>query len=401
MKNVLVDNLEDLRKSVKECVVLYSGGIDSSYFLLWARKNGVRAIGLHIQLDPDSEVEQVCARAKSLGAQCSVVKASDSFSEEFVSQAIYANGRYQQHFPVCSTLSRPLMARCAIEFAKKQGIKCIVHTSTFVQNSCQRFNNAIRVLGPDILIATPFIKEPIQRDEKLSSLKNEGIDIEEGIYSIDENIWGRVIECGELDDPGNIVPEHVFHWTRGNEAIDNRNITITFEKGLPKAVDGKRMGLTDIILLLRHEGGKYGIGRYNGLEDTLLGVKNHEVRESPAAAIILAAHMALERAVLNRDDLRVKSVLEAEWTDLAVRGLWFSDMREALSLFMERMNARVSGDVVLSLRRGNVMVVAVRSKEALHFWKAFNDGVAELHENFSYKEFFEISSFSTNRSGDL
>lgn len=396
MKNVLIDNLDDLKESVRECVLLYSGGIDSSYFLLWARANGVKVTALHVRLDPEGDIDPLRARAENLGARCVIVDATKEFADEFISQAIYANALYQQHFPICSTLSRPLMARCAVELARKEGVKCIVHTSTFVQNSCPRFNNATRMLAPEIFIATPFIKEPIRRLEKLTALQGAGLDIEASIYSLDENIWGRVIECGELDDPGNVVPEHVFKWPGSSRLGENLEVVIAFEKGLPVAIDGKRMALGEIVLALREVGRRFRIGRYNGLEDTDLGTKNHEVRESPAAAIVFAGHMALERAVLNRDELRIKAVLDAEWTDLVVRGAWFSTLRDSLSLFMVRLNELVSGEVVLRLESGNAMAVAVRTNKALHFWNAKETGVEALHPDFSYKEFFEIKSFSVN-----
>jgi argininosuccinate synthase len=396
MDKLLIDNLGDLRKSAKRCVLLYSGGIDSSYFLLWAKKNNFQVTALHVQLDPEAETGLIQKRAEALGADFVIVDGVVEFSEEYLSQAIYANAQYQQHFPICSALSRPLMSRIAVDLARQRGIECIVHTSTFVQNSCPRFNNSIRVLDPGVRIANPFIKEPIQRQEKLSALQEAGVEIEASVYSIDENIWGRVIECGELDDPGYIVPEHVFKWSGDATQDERRLLTLGFDKGLPVSIDGCQMSLLDIILALRGLGSSYRIGRYNGLEDTELGTKNHEVRESPAAALLFSAHMALERAILNRDELRVKAVLEAEWSDLLVRGVWYSSLREAISLFMARLNERVSGEVVLSLEKGSVMASAIRSETALHFWNASKDGVAKLNEDFSYKEFFEIKSFSSN-----
>lgn len=396
MDKLLIDNLGDLRKSAKRCVLLYSGGIDSSYFLLWAKKNNFQVTALHVQLDPEAETGLIQIRAEALGADFVIVDGVVEFSEEYLSQAIYANAQYQQHFPICSALSRPLMSRIAVDLARQRGIECIVHTSTFVQNSCPRFNNSIRALDPGVRIANPFIKEPIQRQEKLSALQEAGVEIEASVYSIDENIWGRVIECGELDDPGYIVPEHVFKWSGDATQDERRLLTLGFDKGLPVSIDGCQMSLLDIILALRGLGSSYRIGRYNGLEDTELGTKNHEVRESPAAALLFSAHMALERAILNRDELKVKAVLEAEWSDLLVRGAWYSSLREAISLFMARMNELVSGEVVLSLEKGSVMASAIRSETALHFWNASKDGVAKLNEDFSYKEFFEIKSFSSN-----
>ena len=396
MQNVLIDNLSDLRESVRECILLYSGGIDSSYFLLWAKQNNIRVTALHVGLDPLEDEKQIRARAEKLGAHCITVDGVDTFANEYIGPAIHAHGLYQNHFPVCSALSRPFMARLAVELAKKEGLSCIVHTSTFVQNSCSRFNNAIRMLGPDLLIAAPFIKEPIRRREKLAALHQAGIDIEDSIYSIDENIWGRVIECGELDDPGYIVPEHVFKWTGSKVRSDTVELAITFENGLPIAIDNKKLSLAEIILMLRKLGGSFRIGRYNGLEDTELGLKNHEVRESPAAAILIAAHMALERAVLNRDEIRIKGLLEAEWTDLVVRGRWYSTLRESLSLFMARLNRLIAGEVVLRLESGSAMVAAVRSQGALHFWNGARAGIDRLYSDFSYREFFEISSYTIN-----
>jgi argininosuccinate synthase len=389
----LIDNLPELRHAVEDCVVLYSGGLDSSWFLLWARQNGIRATALYVHLGGCEPPAEVAARATKLGADYRVLTLTEVFALNFIAPAIRAGALYQGAYPVCSSLSRPLMAEAAVGVARSKTLNCIVHTTTFMQNSAARFNHALRALAPNIIIANPLIREPIGREDKRRQLATAGIQVRDDIYSIDENIWGRVIECGELDQPANNVPSHIWTLTGDEQptAVETRSVTLKFEQGLPVGLDGQLLPLAEIIIQLNELGGAYGIGRYNGLEDTPLGLKNHEVREAPAAAIILAAHAALERATLTQREVRVKAAADLEWTDLITNGSWHSPLREALGALISSLSRFVSGEVVVEFSANRAFVSAVRSAQTLDFWNA-GQGAEDLYASFSYREYFELAT---------
>jgi argininosuccinate synthase len=391
----LLDNLTDICTTVKRCLVLYSGGLDSSYFLWWARQQGIDVIALHVHLGPGEVDTTVSDIATHLGAELCVCDRTDVFVNQYVALAIQANAVYQHQFPVCSSLSRPLMAAEAVRLAANKGVDCIVHTSTFIQNSAARFNVSLRVLAPHLRIGNPFIREPIARQHKLEQLQAAGVPTRRSVYSVDENIWGRVIECGELDDPAYPVPEHVFLRTR--HAVDaprtSRDVALRFEAGLPVALDGSSMPLRELVTQLNDIGATYGVGRFNGLEDTPLGIKNHEVREAPAAAAIFTAHAALERAVLTQREVRLKSFVDAEWTELVVNGWWYSPLKDALEAFVAHMSRYVSGEVVLQYAPGHVFVRAVRAPHAPHLWNTHTTA-EPWFEAFTYREFFELSTIA-------
>jgi argininosuccinate synthase len=397
----LIDNLDDLRRSVRSCLTLYSGGLDSSWFLHWARQQGIRATALHVHLSEGEPDPEISRRAVLLGADYRVLRLTDEFARGFIAPAIQANALYQGAYPVCSSLSRPLIAEAAVRMSRAESLDCIVHTTTFVQNSAARFNNSIKALAPDVVIANPLIREPIRREEKQRHLAAAGVEIRQGLYSVDENIWGRVIECGELDDPANIVPSSI--WAPGSEAPPAAavlRIKLEFESGLPVAMCGQRLSLEKIILRLNEAGARYRVGRYNGLEDALLGIKNHEVRESPAAAAILAAHAALERAVLTQREIRVKAAADWEWTELVTNGFWHSPLRESLGALIASLSRLVAGEVVLEYTAGNVFVSAIRSPRAPHFWNVA-DIAESLLADFSYQQYFELESLPLRLRTDI
>lgn len=389
----LIDNLAELCQSTKACVVLYSGGLDSSWFLLWAREQGIRTVAVHVHLNEGEPAPVLAARAAALGADYRALSLTGLFADNFIAPAILANALYQGAYPVCSSLSRPLMAEAALKIAREESIPCVVHTTTFMQNSAARFNNSLRALDPELIIGNPLIRESIEREDKRRRLNDAGINTPEGIYSVDANIWGRVTECGELDDPANVVSASIWRLTstNGNRRSEPASVVVGFERGLPVSLDGRRLPLVEIIIKLNALAGTYGVGRYNGLEDTPFGIKNHEVRESPAATVILTAHAALERAVLTQREIRVKSAADLEWTELVTNGFWHTPLREALSSLIQSLSELVNGEVVVEFGPGQLNVAAVRSSGALHFANVEQINTS-LFNRFSYREFFEISA---------
>jgi argininosuccinate synthase len=361
----LLTSLDAVKRRSRNCVLLYSGGIDSSYFLWWAQANSVAVTALEVGLsgggaDPAAGSEKL---AGALGADYRHVEATAEFARDYVARAINADARYQGVFPVSSSLSRPLMATKAVAVARETGADTVVHTAGPHQNSCARFNNSLRVLAPDLLIGNPFLDDNVPRAEKLAQLMDAGMP-ERSIYSVDQNIWARVIENGELDSVASAVPEHVFVWTRSPLAAPREELVLDleFRMGLPVAVNGEPRALDELVLDLNERAGRFGVGRFNGVEDTALGVKNHEVREAPGAAVILAARKHLEQVTLTAEELRVKHVIDGEWTGLAVRGGWYSDLARAMGDFVQQMSRPVTGVVGVTLGPGSAFVSRVAAR---------------------------------------
>jgi argininosuccinate synthase len=395
MRMPLSDNLDDVFRSIRRPLLLYSGGLDSKYFLLMARERGVRPVALHVHLGPGNADPTAAEAAATLGADYRLVMPMETFTERFIAPAICANATYQGQFPVCSSLSRPLMAEEAVRIAAEQALDGVVHSAGYLQNSASRFNRSIRALAPHLRIGNPFLREPVTRPEKLAALNAAGVEHRGDVYSIDENIWGRVVENGVLDDPGNVVPDEVFCRTRAPIDAPRRilDVALRFEDGLPVAIDGQARPLVAIITEMNRVAGEYGIGRFNGLEDTGFGVKNHEVRESPAAAAILQAHAAIECATLTQGELRTKHAIDAEWTALIVQGHWHTPLKQALDAFVAELSRQVQGEVVLRFAPGSAFVAAIRASRSPHFWNARHRASTPFAD-FSYREYFEIVSLA-------
>jgi argininosuccinate synthase len=352
----------------QKLLLLYSGGVDGTYLLQWARRNQIPVVSLSVRIGEAGETD-ARTRAEAFGIEHHQVDATAAFYEDFVPAAIHADAYYQGLFPVGSTLSRPLMAKCAVELASKLGCDAVGHTATYMQNSAVRLSSALISLQPDLSVVAPFLGSDVPRQEKLASLASDGMRFTRGIHSVDANPWSRVIECGTLEDPENPIPEEVFCWTRPvNETpVAAVELDLAFRHGLPVGLDGQPMALADLVPLLNDLAGIHGVGRFSGLEDTPFGVKNHEVRESPAAAVITAAHRVLANAVLSTREHAVRSQLATEWTNEVVHGGWFGTLGRSLSGALASLDEPVTGHVRLRLHRGNVQTVAVRADAGLYY----------------------------------
>lgn len=371
-----IETLDELR-DVRACVLLYSGGLDSRYFLWWASQHNVRVLALTVELGGSSGDEQTgdaAGVARTLGATPVHLERTSEFADRFITPAIRANASYHGVYPVCSSLSRPFMAELAVDVARAHGVEVIVHGSTWVQNSAFRFNNAIAALAPEIAVASPLASIPIDRAARKQVLERAGVPIERsGVYSIDANLWGRVIEAGPLDDPASPISEDVFSWTAAaaDAPRDTVRMRVTFSGGTPVALDGLSLPAVELIRALNAIGGRYGVGRFNGLEDlhpSIGVVKNHEVREAPAAHALLLAHQQLEQAVLAQDELRWKWAADWEWTRLVVNGGWHSPLKAAIESGIDRLSQRVNGDILLQFAPGSVTVSAIDAPDAPTYW---------------------------------
>ncbi|MFI5776784.1 argininosuccinate synthase domain-containing protein [Nocardia sp. NPDC051570] len=386
--SAFISSLDELESSApRHVLLLYSGGVDGSYLLQWLARRNIEVTALQVRIGDAGEVDSDVAkwRASRFGVSLHTVDASQEFFTEFLPAAIHADAYYQGQFPVGSTLTRPLMAKVAVDAARQLGCDAVAHTATYTQNSSLRLSASIAALDHEIAIAAPFLGSQVSRDTKVAVLREAGISFDTGVYSVDANPWARVIESGSLENPENILDETVFTWTRDIDECPpgGTEIELTFAHGLPSELDGQPVSLNDLVALLNELGGQHGIGRFSGLEDIPFGVKNHEIREAPAAAVITTAHRALANAVYGMREHAIRATLGQEWTNLVVHGGWYGHLAQSLSHCLVELDQPLTGTVRLRLRRGTAQVLRLRSDNGLYYSR-FRDSFDRSMGAYSY-----------------
>nr|WTA64371.1 argininosuccinate synthase [Micromonospora sp. NBC_00855] len=360
---------ELIARPPRHLVLLYSGGLDGTYLLHLLKDAPVSTTALNVRIgsaDGDARARDLAAR---FGAAYQEVDVTEEFFAEAVPAAIHADAYYQGQFPVGSTLSRPLMARAAVRVARDVGGDAVGHTATYMQNSTARLGRSVVALDPTMHVVAPFLGSNVTRAEKQARLAEVGVVLPDAVHSVDVNPWARVIENGSLETPENRLDESVFTLTRHvvDCPAEPVELSLTFAAGLPVALDGATLALREMVTVLNELAGRHGIGRYSGLEDTAFGVKNHEVRESPAATVITTAHRALANAVLGPREHTVRTLLSSEWTTTAVQGGWFSHLGHTLRRCLTELDEPLTGTVELRLYRGAVTVLRLVTPHGLHY----------------------------------
>lgn len=385
----------------RHLLLLYSGGVDGTYLLWKLGRLGIRTTALNVRIGTGSDGETGEKHAGALSAGFREVDATDEYFADFLPPAIHADAYYQGQFPVGSSLTRPLMAKVAVEVARQSGCDAIGHTATYMQNSAVRLSRSVAALAPDLHVVAPFLGSDVPRDAKLSTLGERGFSFPAGIHSIDVNPWARVIECGSLESPENLLDESVFTWTRASSLCPQEpaEVEVTFRAGLPVALDGTELGLAEVVNRLNDLGGTHGVGRFAGLEDTPFGVKNHEIRESPAAAVITTAHRALANGVLGTREHTVRATLAQEWTNIAVHGGWFSHLGQALGRCLADLDRLLDGTVRLRLHRGAVTLCRLRSDNGLYYSR-LGESFHALMNDVAYAPWLTLETLADDvRSG--
>jgi len=311
-------------------------------------------------------------KAKSLGVlkQYSI-DAKEEFARHYVFPAIKANALYEGKYPINSALSRPLIASKMVEIARKEGALSVAHGCTGKGNDQVRFDVTIKSLAPDLSIIAPVREWKMTRDEEIKFAEANGVRIPVNLsnpYSIDENLWGRSIECGVLDLPDQEPPSEVFEWTVPPEKAPEKPeyVAIAFEEGVPRAINDDHLEPAELIQNLNEIAGKHGVGRIDHMEDRLVGIKSREVYECPAATVLLEAHHDLEKMVLTKHEIQFKQMVDAQWTFLVYAGLWTDPLKEDLGAFINETQVRVSGNVKLKLYKGGFQIVGRFSPMALY-----------------------------------
>ncbi|MDH6194052.1 argininosuccinate synthase [Mycobacterium frederiksbergense] len=349
-------------------LTLFSGGLDSSYLLLRLKKAGFTDIhALSVNIGELETVEEKHRIAALLGVKLHLSDRRHEFADDFVAPAIKAHAVYLGLHPVSSTLSRPLIARAATEVGDALGCAGILHTANRSQNTLRRLNGALRLLGFSGFFGSPYDLQPVSRQDKLAALAAAGVTFaDDRAVSGDSNLWCREFESGALDDPEHHdIPESIYRWTAPTDAAQDF-VSVTFEEGTPTAVDGHRMELVALIGHLNDRVGRLGIGRYTGLEHLDNGEKVLEVREAPAAWLLLATARHIESACLPAELIATKMTVEQIWTREALEGRWFGGLKAAAEAFIDTCAREVTGTVKWRLRPGSASTSAILAEHPLY-----------------------------------
>jgi len=353
-------------------VLAYSGGLDTSVAIKWIEeKYDLDVVTLTLDLGQGG-LESAEEKARAIGAvKHYSTDAREEFVREYVSRAIKANALYQGKYPLSAALSRPLIATKLVEIAHKEGAVAVAHGCTGKGNDQVRFEVTIRALDPSLKILAPIREWNLSRDEEVKYARARGIPVSGGPrspYSIDQNLWGRSIESGAIEDADNEPPADAFVWTVDPvKAPDSPEyLAIEFADGLPAALNGEKLPPIELLRRLNHIAGKHGVGRIDHVEDRLVGIKSREVYECPAATFLIEAHKDLEKAVLTRHELRFKQSVDDHWANLAYEGLWLDPLREELDAFVDKTQERVHGTVNVKLYKGGLHVVGRTSPFSLY-----------------------------------
>jgi argininosuccinate synthase len=356
----------------KKVVLAYSGGLDTSVCVKWLEEQGAIPYALYLDLGQGEPADDVRAKALRIGAADAFVRdAKAEFADEYVAPAIKANALYGGKYPLFTALARPLIAKKLVEAAREVGATHIAHGSTGKGNDQVRFDVTTASIAPDLTVVAPVRDWNMNRPEEMAYAEEHGIPVpttKESPYSVDENLWGRSIEAGPLEDPDHEPTEDVFELTTSpeNAPDEPQYVEIGFEEGLPTILDGEDLPLVDLISELSTIAGANGVGRTDMIEDRLVGIKSREIYETPAAIAIIAAHRELEALTLTRDVLRFKTTAEQRYAELAYEGLWFTPLKTALDAFIQETQKTVTGSIRLKLYKGNASVVGRTAPNALY-----------------------------------
>ena len=371
----------------KKVVLAYSGGLDTSVCLKWLEQQGATPYGLYLDLGQGEPADDVKTKALDIGAADAFVRdAREEFVREYVAPAIKANALYGGKYPLFTALGRPLIAKKLVEAAREVGATHIAHGSTGKGNDQVRFDVTTASIAPDLTVVAPVRDWNMSRPGEMDYAEEHGIPVpttKESPYSVDANLWGRSIEAGPLEDSDHEPTEDVFELTAAPEDAPDepRYVEISFEEGLPTALDGEELSLVELIAELNKVVGEHGVGRVDMIEDRLVGIKSREIYEAPAALAIVKAHQELETLTLTKDVLRFKATIEQRYAELTYDGLWFTPLKAALDAFVAETQKTVTGAVRLKLYKGSSTVVGRTAPRAL-----YNKDLATYDPNSTFDE---------------
>jgi argininosuccinate synthase len=378
-------------------VLAYSGGLDTSVAIGWiAEETGSEVIAVAADVGQGGEdLEVIRQRALDCGAvEAVVADVRDEYADEYCLPALQANALYMGRYPLVSALSRPLIVKHLVAAAQKYGASTVSHGCTGKGNDQVRFEVGIGALAPDLRVIAPVRDSGMTRDKAIAFAEEKGLPIDvnkKSPYSIDQNVWGRAVETGFLEDPWNGPIEDVYSYTQDpTVAREPDELTLTFKDGVPVAIDGKPVTVLQAIEQLNQRAGAQGVGRLDMVEDRLIGIKSREVYEVPGAQVLITAHQEMENLTVERDLARYKRGVEQRWSELVYDGLWFSPLKRALDEFIASSQQHVSGEIRLTLHGGTATVSGRRSDASLYDFNLATYDAEDTFDQSLAKGFVEL-----------
>ena len=369
-------------------VLAYSGGLDTSVAIKWLQERyHVDVIAVTIDVGNEKDFSAVKQKALKVGAiKALVIDGKELFVRYFVFPALQANALYEGQYPLATALSRPLMVKLLVDTAVAEGASTIAHGCTGKGNDQVRFEVGINALAPQMKIIAPAREWGMTREETMQYAQKHNIPVpvtKKSPYSIDENLWGKSIECGALEDPWAEPPADVYTWTKSPDAAPDKPqyLEIGFEKGVPVSLDGKAMDGIALIQKMNEISGRHGVGRIDHIENRVVGIKSREIYEAPAAVVLIQAHQALEAMTMSKDQLRFKQKVAVECADLIYNGLWFSQLNRDLSAYILSSQRYVTGTVRVKLYKGQSTVVGRKSP-----WSLYNLSLATYDKGDKFNQ---------------
>ena len=362
-------------ENVHRVLLLYSGGLDTSVMLKWIQDSyEAEVVCLTVNLgQPGEDYEVISEKALRLGAlECHVVDAREEFAREYIVPAIKANALYGGGYPLFTALGRPLIAKLAVEYARRSGCDTIAHGCTGKGNDQVRIEATVATLAPELKTIAPVRSWQMGREEEIAYAREHGIPVKGGTevapYSIDDNLWGRSSEGRWIEELDHAPEDDVFQLvTRPELAPDEAEIVeVEFERGVPVGLNGERLGLVDLLERAAEIASRHGVGIVDHIEDRIVGLKVRDIYEAPAAAILLPAHQDLEKLVCTIHQNQFKAGLDRQWAYLVYAGLWWEPLRADLDAYMDSVNSQVSGTIGLKLYKGHARVVTRSSPHAVY-----------------------------------
>jgi len=357
-------------------VLAYSGGVDTSVAIKWVpEKYNMEVITLTVDIGNVPDLDAIKKKAENLGVKNAIVAdAREVFVKDYCWPALQADALYEGTYPLATALGRPLIAKLLAETALKYGANAVAHGCTGKGNDQVRLDVGINTLAPELKIIAPAREWGMTREQTIQFAQKNNIPIpvtKKSPYSIDENLWGRAVECGILEDPWNEPPEDAFIWTKNPDKTPDKAtyIEIEFEEGIPVGLNGEKLDGITLLDKLNKVAGTNGVGRIDHIENRLVGIKSREVYEAPAAVVLMQAHQALEEMTLTKQQLRFKQKVAVEYSDLIYNGLWFSAMHQDLAAYVQSTQRFVTGVIRLKLWKGTSMVVGRQSPYSLYSFK--------------------------------
>ncbi|MFJ5809353.1 argininosuccinate synthase [Streptomyces sp. NBC_01426] len=383
-------------------VLAYSGGLDTSVAIGWiAEETGAEVVAVAVDVGQGGEdLDVIRKRALACGAvEAEVVDAKDEFANEYCLPAIKANALYMDRYPLVSALSRPVIVKHLVAAARKHGASTVAHGCTGKGNDQVRFEAGIAALGPDLKCVAPVRDYAMTRDKAIAFCEQENLPIattRKSPYSIDQNVFGRAVETGFLEDIWNAPIEDIYEYT-ANPALPREadEVVISFKEGVPVALDGRPVSVLQAIRQLNERAGAQGVGRIDIVEDRLVGIKSREVYEAPGAIALITAHQELENVTVERELARHKRQVEQRWGELVYDGLWFSPLKRALDGFLDEANRYVSGDIRMTLHGGRAVVTGRRSDVSLYDFNLATYDSGDTFDQSKAQGFIEIFGLSS------